>query len=222
MTKFDRPFRQSAHKIMIVVIDYGMGNLKSVQKAGEHLGKNLRVTDFPAIIKKAKKIIFPGVGNFKQAVKELKKRKIFDVLVGRIKEGVPFFGICLGMQLLLEASEEAPGVKGLGVLKGKVKKFNERRIIVPHMGWNQIRITNQKSKIKNDKLFKGITDGSYFYFAHSYYCDITEDDAMLATTKYGMSFPSACCKKNIWGVQFHPEKSQKLGLKLFKNFLNLC
>jgi len=207
---------------MIVVIDYGMGNLRSVQKAGEHLGKKLQVTDSPVTIKKAKKIIFPGVGNFRQAVKELKKRKIFGILINRINEGVPFLGICLGMQLLLCESEEAPGIKGLGVLKGKVKKFNEKKIIVPHMGWNQIKITNQKLKIKNDKLFKGITNGSYFYFAHSYYCDMAEKDAILANTEYGINFASACCKKNIWGVQFHPEKSQKLGLKLFNNFLTLC
>ena len=197
-----------------------MGNLRSVQKAGEHLGKNLCVTDSSATIKKAKKIIFPGVGNFKQAVKELKTREIFDVLVARIKEGVPFFGICLGMQLLLETSEEAPGVKGLGVLKGKVRKFNEKKIIVPHMGWNQIQTKDQRPKTKD--LFKGIPDKSYFYFAHSYYCDIAEKDAILASTEYGINFSSACCKKNIWGVQFHPEKSQKLGLKLFNNFLTLC
>ncbi len=200
---------------MIVIIDYGMGNLRSVEKAGEYLGKKLRVTDAPAVINRAKKIIFPGVGNFKEAVRELKKRKIFNVLVDRIKEGVPFFGICLGMQLLLSESEEAPGVKGLGVLKGKVRKFNEKKIIVPHMGWNQ-------TSFKANSLFKGIPDKSYFYFANSYYCDITEKDTILATTKYGINFASACRKKNIWGVQFHPEKSQKLGLKLFNNFLNLC
>ncbi len=200
---------------MIVIIDYGMGNLRSVQKAGEHLGKKLRVTDSPAIINKAKKIIFPGVGNFKEAVRELKKRKIFDVLTGRIKEGVPFFGICLGMQLLLEKSEEAPGVKGLGVIRGKVRKFDEKKMIVPHMGWNEI-------SFKASSLFKGIPDRSYFYFANSYYCDIAEKDTVLSTTKYGIDFPSACRKENIWGVQFHPEKSQKLGLKLFNNFLTLC
>ncbi|MCK9614996.1 MAG: imidazole glycerol phosphate synthase subunit HisH [Candidatus Omnitrophica bacterium] len=206
---------------MIVIIDYGMGNLRNVQKAGEFLGKNLRVTDSPAIIKKAKKIIFPGVGNFKQAVKELKQRKIFDILIDRINEGVPFLGICLGMQLLLELSEEAPGVRGLGVIKGKVKKFDEHKIIVPHMGWNQAQSAKRIAH-SGKNLFRGIPDKSYFYFAHSYYCDITEKGAALATTEYGINFSSACCKKNIWGVQFHPEKSQKLGLKLFDNFLTLC
>jgi len=206
---------------MIVIIDYGMGNLRNVQKAGEFLGKTLRVTDSPTIIKKAKKIIFPGVGNFKQAVKELKQRNIFNVLIDRINEGIPFLGICLGMQLLLEGSEEAPGVKGLGVLKGKVRKFNEKKIIVPHMGWNQAQSAWRMAH-SGKSLFKGIPDKSYFYFAHSYYCDITEKDAVLAITEYGINFSSACCKKNIWGVQFHPEKSQKIGLKLFDNFLKFC
>ncbi|MDD5584959.1 MAG: imidazole glycerol phosphate synthase subunit HisH [Candidatus Omnitrophica bacterium] len=206
---------------MIVVIDYGMGNLRNVQKAGEFLGRILRVTDSPTIIKKAKKIIFPGVGNFKQAVKELKQRKIFNVLIDRINEGIPFLGICLGMQLLLEGSEEAPGIKGLGVLKGKVRKFNEKKIIVPHMGWNQAHLAKRVSQ-SGKNLFKGIPNESYFYFAHSYYCDIAEKAAILADTKYGINFSSACCKKNIWGVQFHPEKSQKIGLKLFDNFLKFC
>jgi glutamine amidotransferase len=198
-----------------------MGNLRNVQKAGEFLGKTLRVTDSPTIIKKAKKIIFPGVGNFKQAVKELKQRKIFNLLIDRINEGIPFLGICLGMQLLLEGSEEAPGIKGLGVLEGKVRKFNEKKIIVPHMGWNQAHSAKRIAQ-SGKKLFKGIPEGSFFYFAHSYYCDITEKDAILATTEYGKNFSSACCKRNVWGVQFHPEKSQKLGLKLFNNFLTLC
>lgn len=206
---------------MIAVIDYGMGNLRNVQKAGEYLGRKLFVTDSPAAIKKAKKIIFPGVGNFRQAVKELKKRKIFDVLVDRINKGVPFLGICLGMQLLLDGSEEAPGVKGLGVIKGKVKKFNDKKVIVPHMGWNQAYCA-ERAVESEKKLFKGIPDGSYFYFANSYYCDITEKAAVLAVTKYDINFASACRKENIWGVQFHPEKSQKTGLKLFSNFLTLC
>jgi glutamine amidotransferase len=155
------------------------------------------------------------VGNFKEAVRELKKRKIFDVLTGRIKEGVPFFGICLGMQLLLEKSEEAPGIKGLGVVKGRVRKFDEKKMIVPHMGWNEV-------SFKASSLFKGIPDRSYFYFAHSYYCEISDKGAISTTTQYGINFSSACHKDNIWGVQFHPEKSQKLGLKLFNNFLTLC
>ncbi|MFA5272367.1 MAG: imidazole glycerol phosphate synthase subunit HisH [Candidatus Omnitrophota bacterium] len=206
---------------MIVIIDYGMGNLRSVEKACEFLGKKAKVSDSVSIIKRAKKIIFPGVGNFGEAVKELRKRKIFNTLIQTAKSGVPFFGICVGMQLLLEESEESPGVKGLGLLKGKVKKFNAKNMIVPHMGWNQVVVHGSGNRAQGG-LFKGIKAESYFYFAHSYYCDIKERKNVLATTKYGAQFASACNKQNVWGVQFHPEKSQKLGLKLFSNFLNLC
>ena len=198
-----------------------MGNLRNVEKACEFLGKSARISDSAAIIKKAKKIIFPGVGNFGEAVRQLQKRKIFNTLIEMAKSDVPLFGICVGMQLLLEGSEEAPGVKGLGILKGKVKKFKAENIIIPHMGWNQVHSAERRAQSEK-KLFKDIKDGSYFYFAHSYYCDIKDKEAVFATTKYGIEFASACNKQNIWGVQFHPEKSQKLGLKLFANFLNLC
>jgi glutamine amidotransferase len=205
---------------MIVIIDYGMGNLRSVQKAAEFLGKRTKIADCASLIKKAKKIIFPGVGNFRQAVKELYKRGIYDILIDKINEGIPFLGICLGMQLLFGESEEAPGVKGLGVLKGKVRKFNEKKMIVPHMGWNRVRCQMSDVRCQN-KLFKGIPQASYFYFAHSYYCVPAEKNVVLATTNYDINFASALYKNNIWAVQFHPEKSQKLGLKLFSNFLEV-
>jgi glutamine amidotransferase len=207
---------------MIVIVDYGMGNLKSVANASVFLGTKVKVSDSKNVIKKAKKIIFPGVGNFAQAIKELKKRGILNVLKEKIKDGTPFLGICLGMQLLLEGSEEAPGTKGLGVIKGKVKKFKSKNLVVPHMGWNQIKIKNQKPKIKNNKLFKGVKDDSFFYFAHSYYCQPKNKEVILSTTDYGVEFASSLYKDNIWAVQFHPEKSQKLGLKVFNNFLTLC
>jgi len=207
---------------MIAIVDYGMGNLRSVENSALFLGKKVKVSSSPAIIKKAKRIIFPGVGHFGRAVKELKKRKLFDLLKKRITEGVPFLGICLGMQLLLEKSHEAPGVKGLEIIRGEVKKFTGKNLIVPHMGWNQI-ILNEKRKQSNDKtLFKGIKDGSFFYFAHSYYCKPKENKAILATTFYGSRFASALQKGNVWAVQFHPEKSQKIGLKVFNNFLKIC
>lgn len=198
---------------MVVIIDYGMGNLSSVQKAGESLGYRLRLTDSAALIKKADKIIFPGVAHFGRTVKELKKRKLPDLLRARIKEGVPFFGICVGMQVLLEKSEEAPGVSGLGVIKGSVKRFSKQGLIVPHMGWNQV-------KLKTKHLFKGVPDGSYFYFANSYYCAPKDKSVIAATTDYGVLFASAIFKDNVWGVQFHPEKSQELGLRVLNNFLN--
>lgn len=205
---------------MIAVIDYGMGNLRNVEKAGEFLGKRLKISASANAVAKAKKIILPGVGNFGQAVKELKKRNIFRALIEAIKDGTPFFGICVGMQLLLEESEEAPGIKGLGLIKGKVRKFNEKKVIVPHMGWNQAHCVKYMAH-SGKKLFKEIPDGSYFYFANSYYCDITEKKSILAVTEYGKNFSSACHKDNIWAVQFHPEKSQSIGLKLFNNFLEM-
>ncbi len=207
---------------MIAIVDYGMGNLKSVENSALFLGKKVKVSSSPVIIKKAERIIFPGVGHFGRAVKELKKRKLFCLLKRRIAEGVPFLGICLGMQLLLEKSQEAPSIKGLGIIKGEVKKFTGKKLIVPHMGWNQI-ILNKKSKQSKDRtLFKGIKDGSYFYFAHSYYCKPRKSKVILAATSYGGKFASALHKDNVWAVQFHPEKSQKLGLKVFNNFLKIC
>lgn len=217
----------------VVIVDYGMGNLKSVENASVFLGVKTKVTDSKDIIKKAKKIIFPGVGHFAKAVSELKKRGILTLLRDRIKDGVPFLGICLGMQLLLEKSEEAPGIKGLGVVEGSVKRFNVKGLIVPHMGWNQIKFPAGDKK-KNEScqslprerykanLFKGVKDRSFFYFAHSYYCEVKEKQTALTYTDYGIEFVSSLNKNNIWGVQFHPEKSQKLGLKVFSNFLNLC
>lgn len=200
---------------MITIVDYGMGNLGSVQKAVESLGKRAKVTSSPILIKKAEKIIFPGVGHFGKAVSELKKRKIYSVLKEKIDTGTPFLGICLGMHLLLEESEEAPGVGGLGVIKGGVKLFKSKKLIVPHMGWNQIKIKSKKD------LFKGVKDNGYFYFAHSYYCK-PKESVTLSTTNYGLDFTSSLHKKNVWAVQFHPEKSQAQGLKVLSNFLKLC
>jgi imidazole glycerol phosphate synthase glutamine amidotransferase subunit len=210
---------------MIVIIDYGMGNLESVKNAVLFLGKKAVVTASPEGLKSAKKIIFPGVGHFAQAVKQLESRRLVDPLKEKIKEGIPFLGICLGMHLLFEKSSEAQGVSGLGVIKGKVSRFDDNGLIVPHMGWNQIKkVQSPKSKVQSQDemvdLFEGIEDGSYFYFAHSYFCQPCER-AVLATTDYGQEFVSALGKKNIWGIQFHPEKSQKNGLKVLENFLKI-
>jgi len=200
---------------MIAIVDFGAGNLRSVQKACEHLGIKVKVTSLAADLKKAEKIVFPGVGHFAAAVVELKKRKLFEALIEEAKKDKPLLGICVGMQLLFEGSAEAPGVKGLGLIKGFVPKFNGKKVIVPHMGWNSINL-----KLKN-KLFYGIKNNSYFYFAHSFYC-VPKGDVALASTGYGIDFVSSVNQGKIWGVQFHPEKSQALGLKVLKNFLTLC
>lgn len=206
---------------MIVIVDYGMGNLKSVANACRILGKPAKISDCPDIINRAKKIIFPGVGHFGKTVKELKKRKIFNTLKERIKEGIPYLGICIGMQVLFEQSLEAPGIKGLGVIKGRVKRFKAKNLIVPHMGWNQIKMQSEKRKAKNGDIFKGIADKSFFYFVHSYYCEPEEKSIILTTTNYGLEFASSIHKENIWAVQFHVEKSQDKGLKVFDNFLKI-
>jgi imidazole glycerol-phosphate synthase subunit HisH len=206
---------------MITIVDYGMGNLDSVAKAALKLGAGIKVTDSASIIKKSSKIILPGVGNFGQAVSELKKRKLYYLLIEKINQGIPFVGICVGMQLLFEASQEAPGVKGLGAIAGEVKKFRLKNLVVPHMGWNQVKLTTNDQRLTTKKLFKGIPDKSYFYFAHSYYCCPDDPNDILATTDYGIEFAGAVNKGNVWGVQFHPEKSQKYGLKLFSNLLKI-
>jgi len=209
---------------MIVIIDYGMGNLKSVENSALFLGKRVKISGSPAIIRKAERIIFPGVGHFGRAVGELKKRRLFALLKQKIAEGIPFLGICLGMHLLMEKSQEAAGVKGLGVIKGEVRKFTVKKLIVPHMGWNRVQIKEKGKRKKEEeaKLFRGVKDESFFYFAHSYYCKPKERRVILSTTTYGHKFASSLHKENIWAVQFHPEKSQKLGLKVFDNFFKLC
>ncbi len=220
---------------MIVIVDYGMGNLESVKNAVCFLGKQAAITSSPQDLQAAKKIIFPGVGHFAKAMSQLKKRRLIEVLKGKIREGVPFLGICLGMQLLFGKSEEAEEVPGLGVIKGEVLRFKSPGLIIPHMGWNQIRkvqgpklsptprlqgASKALSQDKNKDLFAGISDESFFYFAHSYFCK-PQEDIILATADYSGDFTCAICKKNIWGIQFHPEKSQKNGLKVLDNFLKI-
>ena len=202
---------------MVVVIDYGMGNLRSVQKALYFLKAKAVVSGSPRVIKKADRIILPGVGNFGMAVKELEKRGIFSLIKASIGEGTLFLGICLGMQLLFKTSEEAPGVSGFDIIEGAVKKFPAGKPI-PHMGWNSIY---KSAKNRRLSFLKSIKNGSFFYFAHSYYCAPENKDTILTRTNYGLEFPSSLHKDNVWAVQFHPEKSQELGLKLLNNFLSL-
>lgn len=208
---------------MIAVIDYGMGNLHSVRKALEVVGADAVVTSRPQDIKKAEKIVFPGVGSFGEAMKELKKRKLDKPLKDAIKVGKPFLGLCLGLQLLFERSDEAPGVNGLGVLKGSVKKFNfkgSEKLKIPHMGWNSIeKSTNVMAR--GSGILNEVPGGSFMYFVHSYYAKPKDKNVILTTTDYGIKFTSGVCKDNIYAFQFHPEKSQRLGLKILDNFKNL-
>ncbi|MFH1641245.1 MAG: imidazole glycerol phosphate synthase subunit HisH [Candidatus Omnitrophota bacterium] len=203
---------------MIAIIDYGMGNIHSVKKALEHFGAKTIVTNNPKEIGNCEKAILPGVGAFDDAMSELKNQKLISAINEHIRQKKAFLGICLGMQLLLEKSEEANRSKGLGIFKGSVKRFEDKKgFPVPHIGWNQLKI-----KRSDSPLLKDLPDNSYVYFCHSYYPKPQDPGIIATTTGYGFDFASILWKNNIYGTQFHPEKSQKTGLKMLKNFVTLC
>ena len=204
---------------MITIIDYGMGNLRSVQKAFELFCPKVEVTSSAKDIAAADKVVLPGVGAFGKAMEELQKKGLAGAIRDSIKIGKPFLGLCLGIQLLFSESEEAVGVKGLGILKGKVKRFkNTTGLKIPHMGWNRIAAS---SKGQGARILDGVPDGSYMYFVHSYYVEPEDKGVVLCETEYGDNFTSAIQKDNIYAFQFHPEKSQKFGLNIIKNFTEL-
>ncbi len=201
---------------MIAIIDYGMGNLKSVSNALTMLNIKNKVTSHEQEIADAEGVILPGVGAFPVCMENLMRLKLIEV-VKHVAQTKPFLGICLGLQLLFEESEEYGPVKGLGIFPGRVRRFRDgmmvdnERLKIPHMGWSEIR------KIKDTEFLKQIPDESYFYFVHSYYVDT--DESLAATrTFYGIDFISSISHKNLFACQFHPEKSQKLGLRLLENF----
>ena len=200
---------------MIVVVDYGMGNLRSVSKALEHLGGKVKVSSSPKDIRNSDKVVLPGVGAFGDAVRELQSLKLFEPIREFILNKKPFLGICLGLQLLFAESEESTGNVGLGVCPGRVQAFRSAKVKIPHMGWNDIRIQ------KRHPLLKGIADGSFFYFVHSYYGVPTDQNIVAATCLYGEENFAAClATETAFATQFHPEKSQETGLTILKNFLN--
>ena len=199
---------------MIAIVDYGMGNLRSVTNAFARLGGSIVVTRDKRTIAEASAIVVPGVGAFGKCMENLRGFDLLDVLREQINKGKPYLGICLGLQMLFESSEEAPGVEGLSLVKGSVRRF-KNDLKVPHMGWNQIE------QIKNSQIFKGIDQGEYFYFVHSFYPEPGED-VVASKTDYGSLFASSIERDNIFACQFHPEKSQKVGLRLLQNFINLC
>jgi len=202
---------------MIAIIDYGMGNLHSVRKALELLGGRAVVTNNPTEIKKCSKAVLPGVGAFGDAMEELRKLNLCEAILRHIRDRKIFLGICLGMHLLFEFSEESPDVAGMGLLKGRVEKFKAAQgFKVPHMGWNQIAIKNTGCP-----LFKDFQDASEVYFCHSYFPRPQDESVVAATTEYGGTFGSILWKDNVFAAQFHPEKSQRVGLKILENFVNL-
>lgn len=196
---------------MIVVIDYGVGNLASVKNALDKLGAKSVISSDPQIIKKAKALILPGVGAAGQGMRNLKEKGLDKIVISEINKGKPFLGICLGMQLLFEDSEEG-NVKCLGILKGSVKKFKKMKKI-PQIGWNQIEIK------KGSSFFKDINNKDYFYFVNSFYCLPKDKEITAGITTYGETFSSIVQKDNVIGVQFHPERSGKAGFKLLENFV---
>ena len=204
---------------MIAIIDYGMGNLRSVQKALEKVGAQTVVTSDKNKIARASKVVLPGVGAIRPAMERLKELGLVDVISSVIKEGVPFLGICLGLQLLFEKSFEGGEVAGLGILPGSVTVFRGEGLKVPHMGWNQLRVR------ADCPMYKNVPTGANVYFCHSYFVRLTgneHEDTIASLTDYnGFLFVSSVCRENLWAVQFHPEKSQKIGLNILENFVKL-
>lgn len=206
-------------KTMIAIVDYGMGNIRSVEKGFLKVGADVRITADPKVIADAKGIVLPGVGAFKDCMANLDKMSLIDVILGEIKKGKPFLGICLGLQLLFTESEEFGACRGLDLFPGKVTRFNfnslgadKEQLKIPHMGWNTARIG------RRPPIFAEIPDNSYFYFVHSFYV-VPDDKGIIATTTdYGIDFCSMIWKDNVFATQFHPEKSQETGLKILKGF----
>ena len=200
---------------MITVVNYGLGNLHSVQKAVAFVGGDPQVTDDPQAILSADKIILPGVGAFADGMQGLQGRGLVEVIRQAAEDGIPLLGICLGMQLLFDQSEEKGEHAGLGLIPGQVLFFQEKDIKVPQIGWNQV------APAKTSALLNEIPDGAYFYFNHGYYCRPRDAGDVLLTTDYGLRYASAVQCGNVFGVQFHPEKSQKCGLQLLRNFVEM-
>lgn len=198
----------------IAVINYNMGNISSVKNAFRRIGANVRVTSDARVISNAKALVLPGVGAYKDAYKNLKKLNLIKVLKENVRKKV-FLGICLGMHLLFEYSLENGKNKGLGILKGSVEKIPQV-VKVPHIGWNQLKILK-----RNSKIFSGIKEGDNFYFAHSYYVIPGNKDVVSSTTDYGIEIAASIEHDNIYGFQFHPEKSSAGGLRLLENFWNI-
>ena len=201
---------------MIGIIDYDAGNIKSVEKALAYLGEETVVSRDPQVLLRADKVILPGVGSFGEAMENLHKYGLVPVIQDMIKKGTPFLGICLGLQLLFESSEETPGVEGLGILKGKILRIPPSPgLKIPHMGWNSLHLQN------NGRLFKDIPEDTHVYFVHSYYLQAEDPQIVKAVTEYSTTIHASVEKDNVFACQFHPEKSSKYGLKILENFAKL-
>ncbi|MDO4678694.1 MAG: imidazole glycerol phosphate synthase subunit HisH [Eubacteriales bacterium] len=201
---------------MIGIIDYDAGNIRSVEKALHYIGEETIVSRDAETLLKADRVILPGVGSFGQAMENLHRYGLVPVLREIADRGTPFLGICLGLQLLFESSEESPGVEGLGLLKGKIVKIPPKEgLKIPHMGWNSLHLQNE------GRLFRNVLEGSYVYFVHSYYLQAEEPQIVKATTDYSACIHASVEKGNVFACQFHPEKSSRWGLEILKNFASI-
>jgi len=196
-----------------VIIDYGMGNLRSVEKAVEAVGGHPRISGDPDVVLRARRLILPGVGAFGDAMENLRRQNMDSAIREAVGSGKPLLGLCLGLQLLFTQSCEFGTHEGLNLIPGKVRKFEETALRVPHVGWNQVE------GVRPDPLMADIPEGSYFYFVHSYYVEPDSAEDILRWTSYGRRFCSIASRDKVWGAQFHPEKSQDSGKKLLRNFL---
>ena len=201
---------------MIAIIDYDAGNIKSVEKALQKLGQEVIITRDPEEILNADKVILPGVGAFGDAMANLRKYHLDQVIYQVVERNIPFLGICLGLQLLFEKSDETKGVAGLGILKGEICRIPDgENLKIPHMGWNSLHLQN------NGRLFRGIKEDAYVYFVHSYYLKAEDEEIVKATTEYGTHIHASVEQGNVFACQFHPEKSSDVGLQILKNFVEL-
>ena len=201
---------------MIAMIDYDAGNIKSVEKALQKLGADVVITKDPQVILDADKVILPGVGSFGDAMNNLKKYGLDKVIHQVVEKGTPFLGICLGLQLLFERSDESPEAVGLGILKGEILRIPDAEgLKIPHMGWNSLHLQN------DGRLFKGLRENDYVYFVHSYYLKAEDESIVKATTNYNVDIHASVEKDNVFACQFHPEKSSDVGLQILKNFVEL-
>ncbi|HEX5604175.1 MAG TPA: imidazole glycerol phosphate synthase subunit HisH [Pyrinomonadaceae bacterium] len=195
----------------VAIIDYGVGNLRSVEKAFAAMGCEAIVSGDESVLREAERLVLPGVGAFGACMKALKERGHDRLVKERVSEGTPLLGVCVGMQLLFDESEEFGSTRGLGLLRGSVRRFTGD-LVVPHIGWNRIQ---QK---RSHELFQEIEDGSFCYFVHSFYCEPVDESVVVGETEYGVRYASVVAEGNVCGVQFHPEKSQDVGLRMLKNF----
>ena len=201
---------------MIAIIDYDAGNIKSVQKALQHLGEDAVVTRNPEEILSAEKVILPGVGAFGDAMEKLHSFGLVDVIKQVVARQTPFLGICLGLQLMFERSEENPGVEGLGILEGEIVRIPDQEgLKIPHIGWNSLKFPNK------GRLFEGIAEDAYVYFVHSYYLKAKDERIVTATTDYSTLIHASVEKGNVFACQFHPEKSSDVGLQILRNFVKI-